>query len=97
MPFLGQALPKTPEVVAGKLIGLWRGDGDDLVSARVERLGDALDVSTLAGGVPALLGKDDRNLPAVDLIVQFVKLFLVVLERFLVFAATKLLVKGDLL
>lgn len=51
----------------------------------------------LAGGVPALIGKDDRNLPAVDLVVQFGKLFLVVLERFLVFAATKLLVKGDLL
>ncbi len=31
--------------------------GDDLVSARVERLGDALDVAALSGGVPALIGR----------------------------------------
>src|SRR5271157_525610 len=58
----------------GFVLALWRGDGVDHVSARVEFLRDSLDGAALAGGIPAFKEENHRALLYIDLVAQFAEL-----------------------
>ena len=73
---LGQSGPETPQVMSGFLVRLRACDRMHLVSTRVQRTGDALDISTLSCGIPALVSNDHRDLLAVQAVVQLPKAFL---------------------
>lgn len=79
----GQILPESPQIVAGKLIRFWSSDRDYLITARVQSTGNAFDVAAFSSGVPTFIGKDYRNLPTVDLVMQLRKLFLIEFQLFL--------------
>ena len=96
MPGLGQTVPESPQVVAGLLVRFGACNRMDRVSARIERAGDALDVAALAGCVPALIGNDDRDFFAVQLVVQVMKLCLQLVKTLLVLLVGEALVEGDL-
>ncbi len=53
-----------------------RGNGDHLVSARVQRLCHAPDGAALSGRIPSFEGKDDRDLFQVQLAVKLTELVL---------------------
>src|SRR6185312_142162 len=59
---LGHARPEAPQVVVLLLLVRRRADGVDVIAARVELLGHALDGAALARGVPAFEGEDDGPL-----------------------------------
>ncbi len=67
------------------------------VAARVQRAGDALDVAALAGCIPAFVGDDDRDLLAVDLVVQVGQLRLEAVKLGLVLFIGDGLVERDVL
>ena len=96
MPGLGQTVPESPQVVAGLLVRFGACNRMDRISARIERAGDALDVAALAGSIPALVCDDDRDLFAVQLVVQVMELCLQLVKTLLVFLVGEALVEGDL-
>ena len=81
----GQTRPEAPEILAVFLVRLRRGDGHYVEAARVQRLGDAADIAALARGVPALVAEYDRDLLAVDDVVQLGQPLLQLFEFFFVF------------
>ncbi len=83
--------------MAGLLRRRRAGDRLHDVAARVERTGDALDVAALAGCVPAFVGDDDRDLLAVDLVVEIPELCLKAVKLFLVLLVRDGLVERDVL
>ena len=54
----------------GLFVGFRAGYGMNFVAAGIQCAGDSLDIAALAGCVPALVCDDDRDLLAVELIVQ---------------------------
>ena len=68
------------------------GDWDYLITAWIERSGDAADVPALAGGVPSLVHNDHRSFAQVELVVQLFEFFLFFFEFFLVLLPFKRLV-----
>ena len=71
--------------MAGLFVGFGAGDRENLEAARVERGGDPLDVASLSGGIPSLVGDDDRDLFPVELVVQAAELLLEPVQFFPVF------------
>ena len=64
-----------------------------LKSSRIKRLGDPLDISALACGIPSLIGNDHRNFFAVKLIVQFPQTLLIFLQLFFIFLLRQFLIQ----
>ena len=71
--------------MSGLFMGFGAGNREHLVAAGIKRRCDPLDVAALAGRVPSFIGYDDRNLFAVEFIVQIPELSLQTVQLLLVF------------
>ncbi len=72
-----EAAPKAPQIMVRGVLALGGRDGENLVAARIQLLGDPLDIPALAARVPALVGDDERALLLVELEGQLAELELV--------------------
>ena len=73
MPGLRQTHPETPQMMTAFLIRLRTRDRDYLVSARIKRRCQTLDITTFAGSIPSLVSNNNRNVMPIRLIVQIVE------------------------
>ena len=65
-----QSCPETPQIMPRLLMGFWACNRVHFVSSGIQCAGDALDISALAGRIPALIGNNHRNLLTVQAVVQ---------------------------
>ena len=82
---LGKPVPEPPKEVPGLLVGFRAGDGMHFIAAGIQSAGDPLDIAALAGCVPALIGNNDRDLLAVEFIVQIPQFLLQTIQLLVVF------------
>ena len=81
---LGKACPEAPEEMPGLFVRLGACNRKHLESSGIQSCSDTLDIAALAGSIPSLVGNDDRDFPAVQLVVQGMELFLQTVQFFLV-------------
>ena len=70
---LWQSRPEAPQIMPCLLMRLRACNRMHFIPPRIERTGDPLDVASLSGSIPSLIGDDDRNLLAVQAVVQLAK------------------------
>ena len=97
MSCLRKPIPETPQIMAGFLVRLRTCNRVNDVSAGIQRTGDSLDVAALACCIPAFISDNDRNLLAVEFIMQFMELRLQEFQLELVLIIGNCLVESDIL
>ena len=70
---LRKSCPESPEIMPCFFMRLRTCDRLHLISSRIQRTGDSLDVSALSGSIPSFIGNNYRHTFAVQTIMQFSK------------------------
>ena len=96
MSVLGQPCPESPQEMPGLFMRLRAGDRLDDITSWIQCRCDTLDVAALAGGIPALVGDDDRDLLAIEFVVQVAQLLLKPVQLLVIFFfGQRLVVRGE--
>ena len=71
MSILRKPCPKSPEIMSCFFMRLRTCDRLHLISARIQRTGDSLDVSALSGSIPSFIGNNYRYTFTIQAVMQF--------------------------